>query len=532
MSAYIPPSQAAEELAQLGTMHLEQVIAIDSQSDEASETVPSTEGQRVLSDHLRRFFEGLGYTSEQDDSANLIVRVPATAGSETAPRLALMVHMDTSEGTEAVSALERVPAWDGSRVRYPQNDRLHVSADRYSATRDFVGEDLLHGPGRAPIGLDDKLGMCELMTLARVLQANPTVPHGELFLVFRPDEEIGRMAAVEGLADLLVAKGVSRGYTVDGIAPFEVNVENFNASRARVRVPSRYAEAGPRRARLDLRVDGVKSHGATAKAEGYLNATLIVTRALQALADSSAGIFPIGFETDTAGETSADVSFALHGADPSEVAAARDALLGALSEQTDPAGWRGACWEVVAETPIVDAPPSIEPVFDLIARFLEQPHPTPLLSEASEGAEGYSNPYAISAGAGGGCQLDFRLRDFDPAALRAREAHVVEVAADCGLDDEAVTVTQQYINMGPALADYPELVEWAVAALEPLGHPARRYPIRGGTGVDPFLARGIGIANLGTGYFAPESEKELTSRQSIARHSLWLINLVQQVARA
>ena len=47
---------------------------------------------------------------------------------------------------------------------------------------------------------------------------------------------------------------------------------------------------------------------------------------------------------------------------------------------------------------------------------------------------------------------------------------------------------------------------------------ARKVPIRGGTGVDPFLAKGIPIANLGTGYFAPESEKELTSRQKIADH--------------
>lgn len=85
--------------------------------------------------------------------------------------------------------------------------------------------------------------------------------------------------------------------------------------------------------------------------------------------------------------------------------------------------------------------------------------------------------------------------------------------------------------MGPALAAYPELEEWATAAAVPLSAEVQRNPIRGGTGVDPFLQRGIPIANLGTGYFAPESEKELTSRQNIARHALWLTYLVQVVAR-
>lgn len=65
-----------------------------------------------------------------------------------------------------------------------------------------------------------------------------------------------------------------------------------------------------------------------------------------------------------------------------------------------------------------------------------------------------------------------------------------------------------------------------------LGREVLRRPIRGGTGVDPFLAAGIPIANVGTGYFAPESEKEFTTRQNLAAHAVWLLNLVQVVARA
>jgi len=111
-------------------------------------------------------------------------------------------------------------------------------------------------------------------------------------------------------------------------------------------------------------------------------------------------------------------------------------------------------------------------------------------------------------------------------SVAARRRHVEHVAARAGATAEWA---EQYVNMGPALAKHPELVTWARAALAAAGFVGREQPIRGGTGVDPFLARGIPVANLGTGYFAPESEKELTSRQNLARHARWLACLVQVV---
>ncbi len=505
------PKQTLDDLATWGTAHLEAVIAIDSQSDEKSPTVPSTEGQRVLAEYLKGFFEGLGYAAHQDASANLLVTIESNVERDV-PHVAFMVHTDTAEGTNAVESLERVPAWDGSKVCYPANDRLSVSTEGYPATRDFLGEDLLHGPGDAPVGLDDKLGMCELMTLARVLKENPDIEHGPLTLVFRPDEEIGRMEAIEGLADALKAGDVTYGYTVDGIAGFEINTENFNAARARVRVPASPVGAA---SAIALRIDGVKSHGATAKAEGYLNASLIFARAMAGL-PTDGSIEPIGYESDPLCETSADVVFQV--AD----AAAEEVLLAALRAQIADATWRGAAIEVTARSARAGAS-GLRDVAAHLNAFLASDGPVPRLSEDSEIREGYSNPYFITS-ADGAWTVDYRLRDFDRDALTAREDHVRRVAG--GLE---VEIEQQYINMGPALADFPMLVEWALAAL-PEGAEPRTYPIRGGTGVDPFLARGIPVANLGTGYFAPESEKELTSRQSIARHSLWLTTLVQVIA--
>src|SRR5687767_9736145 len=107
------PRTSRNELAALGTANLERVVAIDSQSDERSETIPSTAGQRRLSEDLSRFFSELGFATETDALANLLVNIP---GNTRAPSLALLVHMDTSRGTQAVPRLERAEKWDGTRL--------------------------------------------------------------------------------------------------------------------------------------------------------------------------------------------------------------------------------------------------------------------------------------------------------------------------------------------------------------------------------------------------------------------------------
>lgn len=519
-----------DELATLGTANLERVIAIDSQSDERSETIPSTEGQRVLSAYLASFFAELGYATEQDAYANLLVDVPGNVPG--APALAFMVHMDTARGTEAVPSLCTLPSWDGSRIPYPRNPRLEVSVERYPETRAWLGHDLLFGPGERPVGLDDKLGMSELMTMAQVL-ARGGVRHGPLVLVFRPDEEIGRMQALHGLVGALEKRGVRYGFTVDGLVPFEINVENFNASRAYVHIRGEPMQLAPlaRSRVLRLKVRGAKSHGATAKAEGYRNATVLFAQALAPLSRRQ-DILPIGFASDHGAETDAELSFLIRGDEEAALESAEAALLRSFEEVLRPHAFKGAGLDVLGreEAPAETPRDHVARLFAHLATFLRVDGPEPKLSEDSEGYGGYSNPCFVHVEEDG-VKLEYRLRDFDPNALRAREEHVRRVAAE-GPGELPVEVQQQYVNMGPRLAEHPELVRWAREAAERVGEQAIVQPIRGGTGVDPFLDAGIPVANLGTGYFAPESEKELTSRQYIARHARWLCELVETVATA
>ncbi|MEL6547817.1 MAG: hypothetical protein AAFQ82_24540, partial [Myxococcota bacterium] len=214
------------EISRMARENLESVVRVDSESNEDSDTIPSTVGQRELAEQLVRFFERCGAETELDENANLVASLPGRGRGASRPPVAFMVHLDTARGSEAVPKLELLPEWDGSRIPYPANESLQVSVETYPTLRRYVGQDLLHGPGRSPMGLDDKLGLTHMMTLAQLLASNQEVDHPPLVLVGRPDEEIGRMEAVEGVAAMLEERGVRYGYTIDGILPYEINVEN------------------------------------------------------------------------------------------------------------------------------------------------------------------------------------------------------------------------------------------------------------------------------------------------------------------
>jgi tripeptide aminopeptidase len=524
---HVTPATPLETLAIWGTEALEAVIAIDSASDERSTTIPSTEGQRTLSAALSARFAAQGFDVSSDDFANLLVQIPPSPGCEAAPTTALMVHMDTAHGARPLASLLMAPGWDGSRIAYPQNDRLHVDAASYPLLQAFVGDDVLHGPGDVPFGLDDKLGMAELMTMATLLKAEPALPHGPLVLVFRPDEEIGRMDAVMGLAAALKSRGVSFAYTADGLSPFEINVENFDAARARVRVPGQPLPASSTAARrLRIHLTGVNTHGATAMSEGYRNATVIAARALA----GRCGVTATSFLSEDEPETSAILEVRLTGDNTGTIDAVESGLLQALEHEIAPARRRGAELRIMERS---DVDSSSNATTDAAARALAlvhdlatSPGPMPRLSEDSDHFDGYTNPHRIIMD-GDDLVVDVRLRDFKPDQLTARKDHVSRCANAHNL---VADVVDQYVNMGPVLARFPQVPRYAEEAARRVGVVAQRRPIRGGTGVDPFLDVGIPVANLGTGYFAPESEKELTSRQNIARHVLWFTALVGVVA--
>jgi len=324
---------------------------------------------------------------------------------------------------------------------------------------------------------------------------------------------------------------VGFGYTVDGILPVEVNVENFNAAAAK-------ATFGPRsialrgEVALSLQIGGVNTHGCTAKAEGHRPATRLATELLARLATAKIDAQVVGFVSDSLRDCDGILTLCVTSDSvAAEVAQAAEAVIA-------PHRPRGASLlvEIQAMAAAPDAPTlalagATADALAFIATFLASNGVHPIAAEASEGREGYSQPYRLLP-VGDAVLVDLRLRDFDATGLKARQQHVADVAASCAQPPSALEFADQYVNMAPRLADRVELVAWPVEAAASQGERAEMLPIRGGTGVDPFLDAGVAIANLGTGYFAPESEKELTSVQFMAGHAVWLFSLVQTIAHA
>lgn len=508
----VPPPRSEAALGELSFAHLQAVVAVDSQSDEASPTIPSTEGQRRLGETLASFYAALGATVERDAQANVLAWFPGRGAKAGAAPVAFMVHIDTARGTQAVPSLHRVPGWDGSRVRFPKNPGIQVDLATYPAAAHFRGHDLVHGPGDCPFGLDDKLGLAHCMTLATLLP-EAAVDHPPVVFVGRPDEEIGRDAAVVGLAKLLAERGVRYAYTVDGILPFEVNVENFYAAVAHVRFASSPPRPMAASSSWVAHVGGVNTHGATAMAEGHRAAPRLVAEWRAALPE--ADVCVDRFQSDALRDCDAVVHLRVA---PGAEVRVREALEAVMAEHLP----RGASARLEPAPP-VEGDGAVEEALAWLSAFYSSNPGFTLPAEASEGRDGYSHPYRIRA-VEGGVQLDVRIRDFAAAGREARVGHVRALAGARGFAAE-----HQYENMGPRMAAYPEVVAWARAAAEDVGAPVSVTPIRGGTGVDPFLDVGIPVGNLGTGYFAPESEKELTSVQMMGRHAAWLFALLQRL---
>jgi di/tripeptidase len=536
-SGSLPQAQNPEldAMAALATKYLGMFAAIDTQSFEDRSEFPSSNGQLKFADQLAVIFSDLEYNCQRDEFGNLVVRIPASSVElQHLEPLAFLVHIDTSEGTKPEQNLSVVKEWDGSEIPYRSNPNLHVSAANYPDTKMFIGQDVVFGSGTNPFGLDCKAGCAELTALGHYLKRHPEIEHGPILLVFRPDEEIGRDAVVEGLAERLKQQGVKYGYTVDGVLPFEINTENFEASEIKLEVvaPRELLTQTKLVEMVGIDIVGVTTHGISSKSEGHLNAITVFARTCSALAENKA-IYPGNFRSDRNIESNGRGTFFLMADSPDAVDRLRGQLYEELQRQIEPHEWKGAGFRTTPQTPIrsegaLRLPSSGSKLARLISDFEDSNPGYPLLPENSEGYDGYSNPYFALAEADK-LYVRFRLRDFSPEALATRESHVGDLAKE--LFGQAVinsTPETQYHNMGEQLNSHPTLVSWAKAAAAQIGVESPVVPMRGGLGVDPFLNQGIYIANLGAGYFAPESGKEFTTRQMLGQHTLWLAALVQQ----
>ncbi len=205
-------------------------VAIDTQSDEESNSFPSTKKQfdllRLLAEELRAM--GLKEVL-LDEYGYVMAKLPASRGYENAPRIGLIAHVDTSPDLSAKGIKPQiVENYQGGIISL--NADYELSPSYFPEMKKLVGHTLITTDGTTLLGADDKAGVAEIMTTVQYLIDNPKIKHGDVLIGFTPDEEVGR-----GVDFFDVKKfGADFAYTIDGGEEGELEYENFNAGSAKI----------------------------------------------------------------------------------------------------------------------------------------------------------------------------------------------------------------------------------------------------------------------------------------------------------
>ena len=219
------------------SVHLLHYVSFDTQSNEDSETCPSTAKQKLLGAALVEEMHAMGISDAYvDENGYVYGTVP---GEKNAPVIGLIAHMDTSPDCSGADIQARTVKYEGGDLLLNAEKGIYLRPSEFPNLNRSVGKHLIVTDGTTLLGADDKAGIAEILTAAEELMASGT-PHATLRIAFTPDEEIGRGTDRFDLAHF----GADYAYTADGGTLGELEYENFNAASAVVTVHGRNVHPG------------------------------------------------------------------------------------------------------------------------------------------------------------------------------------------------------------------------------------------------------------------------------------------------
>jgi tripeptide aminopeptidase len=201
-------------------------VAIDTQSNPASSSCPSTEKQRDLGLLLARELQAIGLPDAHLDGHGYVyATIPATSDKQV-PVICFCSHMDTSpDCTGANVKPQLVRNYRGGDIVLAADPTQIIRAADHPALTDQFGNDIITTDGTTLLGADNKAGIAEIMDAAQFLMQNPQIRHGAIRILFTPDEEIGRGVDKVDLKKL----GAEVAYTIDGETVGNLEDETFSA---------------------------------------------------------------------------------------------------------------------------------------------------------------------------------------------------------------------------------------------------------------------------------------------------------------
>ncbi len=208
-------------------------VRIDTQSDAASPTIPSTEKQKNLGKLLVEELLEMGVADAHLDEVGYVyATIPATSDKQV-PVICFCSHMDTSQDCSGENVKPLVHKnYRGQDLVLPDDPLQIIRLAEHPNLAGQLGNDIVTASGTTLLGADNKAGLAEIMDAAHFWVHHPEIKHGTIKILFTPDEEIGRGVDKADLKKL----GADFGYTVDGEKAGSLEDETFSADLATVTI--------------------------------------------------------------------------------------------------------------------------------------------------------------------------------------------------------------------------------------------------------------------------------------------------------
>jgi len=382
-------------------------VTIDTQSDPSSVSFPSTEKQKDLGRLLVDELLAMGIADAHLDNYGYVYATIPSNTDKKVPVICFCSHMDTAPDCSGKDVKPIVHKnYQGQDLILPDDNTQVIRMAEHTDLKNQLGNDVITASGTTLLGADNKAGVAEIMDACYQLISHPEIKHGDIRILFTPDEEVGH-----GVDHVDIAKlGAFAAYTMDGESAGNMENETFSADGAR------------------LTINGVSSHPGFAK--GKMESAIKI-----------------------AGQ-----------------------IITALPDELSP--------------------------------------------EYTEDMQGFVHPVGIE-GHVETAAIDFIIRDFDESKL-ADHVDVIRQTADNVLKKFPgstfdIAVSQQYRNMKGVLDQHPQIVDYAMEAINRTGLTAKLCSIRGGTDGSRLSFMGLPCPNIFAGEHAFHSRHEWVSIQDMQK---------------
>ena len=215
-------------------------VAIDTQSDENSESQPSAAKELDLLKLLCKELNDMGVEATLDEYGYVMGSIPSNIDKKV-PAIGFIAHVDTSPDASGKDVKPQIiKDYDGGDIALKGVPGLFLRPSEFPELLAHKGQTIITTDGTTLLGADDKAGVAEIMNAVQYIMEHPEFKHGDIKIGFTPDEEIGR-----GVVKFDVKRfGADYAYTMDGGEIGELEFENFNGASAKIHIQGRNVHPG------------------------------------------------------------------------------------------------------------------------------------------------------------------------------------------------------------------------------------------------------------------------------------------------